>query len=60
LTLDGLKNRPRIEAAHAVFYSWSNISGLPLPIVDCQFENDQSYENWQSAIGNWQYMKSTE
>ena len=32
-----------------VFYLWSNISGLS--IVDCQFENDKSYENWESAVG---------
>jgi hypothetical protein len=29
------------------------------PIADCQFETGQS-RNWQLAIGNWQYMKSTE
>jgi hypothetical protein len=30
-----------------------------LPIVDCQFETDQSYENWQSAIWQLEMHEST-
>jgi hypothetical protein len=34
----------------------SNTSGSPT--VDCQFENDQAYENWQMATPCWvKYMK---